>query len=891
MLKRRIVIGILAIVGGFSTMASAARTTIDLCGTWDVAQGTTMNDVIPASFGHTCHVPGIVNWGVVPPFNLPSSTTAMSGTPTTPFWYRKTFAISGDVPDIAKLKIFKAKYGTKVWLNGTLLGEHFSIYTPGYFDCTPALKGNGQQNTLVVRVGDRGSLPSYVADGDPGEKPSRVPGIHDSVQVILAGTPYIVRIQNVPNLSTNTVSVYVTMFSKILKQSIVNVSIYEDASGILAGKATSAPALVNPPNETEVKVDVPIANCRYWSTDDPFLYRMAVGTGEDSTVVRFGMRTITYGNTPAGYRLHLNGKPHMLLGTNIAIDRFEDDPMRNDLMWRDDWWHMVLRKFKQAHWSSFRCHLGLLPEVLYRVADEEGFLIDDEYGNAFGNRLSQAEAVSEFTEWIYQHANHPSIYVWDQQNEGGISPEGQGAVNLVRGLDKQNRAWQESGGPHDFREIHTYDFNGSMLQPLRWEPWDHPDAFNWATIDESSAFWLTRQGDDCRSWNYFDKYPTAQARRFHRYRITAAYAENQRANAWGMECGVAAYHDFVGLTNSPGPTGDHWLPDISNPQFVPEFLKYMPDAFSPLLVALDVDFKNKTAGARGPVRVVLLNDSLAGWSGLVRLRLLKGGSLVWDGLVRASVDPFHRTMVQFDNVTLPSSNGLCRYEAMIVKGPGVMQRTVRDVSIGTPAATDHFNYPVILPADVFDSLPDQTPPSTVTGLASSAVSGHSATLSWRPATDAESGILRYDIYRNDVLVASTMDTVVTDSGLTGTTGYTYQVAAVNGGYRQGTKSQPLSLNTTALKFQPAGVSIGKTGLTIERRGGALTVCYAVSTPQWVAIELFDSRGRPVRSLIKDEIAAGSHVLAVDCRKLAQGRYICRMLSAGRSWSAGITIAN
>jgi hypothetical protein len=220
-----------------------------------------------------------------------------------------------------------------------------------------------------------------------------------------------------------------------------------------------------------------------------------------------------------------------------------------------------------------------------------------------------------------------------------------------------------------------------------------------------------------------------------------------------------------------------------------------------------------------------------------------------------------------------------------------MQRTVRDVSIGTPAATDHFNYPVILPADVFDSLPDQTPPSTVTGLASSAVSGHSATLSWRPATDAESGILRYDIYRNDVLVASTMDTVVTDSGLTGTTGYTYQVAAVNGGYRQGTKSQPLSLNTTALKFQPAGVSIGKTGLTIERRGGALTVCYAVSTPQWVAIELFDSRGRPVRSLIKDEIAAGSHVLAVDCRKLAQGRYICRMLSAGRSWSAGITIAN
>ena len=40
------------------------------------------------------------------------------------FWYRRTFTLKESLPDVAKLKIGKAMFGTRVCLNGKLLGDH-----------------------------------------------------------------------------------------------------------------------------------------------------------------------------------------------------------------------------------------------------------------------------------------------------------------------------------------------------------------------------------------------------------------------------------------------------------------------------------------------------------------------------------------------------------------------------------------------------------------------------------------------------------------------------------------------------------------------------------------------------------------------------------------------
>ena len=63
------------------------------------------------------------------------------------------------------------------------------------------LKGDGQENELVIRVGaDRESLPTDVPSGWDFEKYLYIPGIYDSVELILTGEPYIDNVQTVPDV-------------------------------------------------------------------------------------------------------------------------------------------------------------------------------------------------------------------------------------------------------------------------------------------------------------------------------------------------------------------------------------------------------------------------------------------------------------------------------------------------------------------------------------------------------------------------------------------------------------------------------------------------------------------------------------------------------------------
>ncbi len=75
-------------------------------------------------------------------------------------------------------------------------------------------------------------------------------------------------------------------------------------------------------------------------------------------------------------------------------------------------------------------------------------------------------------------------------------------------------------------------------------------------------------------------------------------------------------------------------------------------------------------------------------------------------------------------------------------------------------------------------LADTTPPTVPTDLKATAliVSDGEVTLSWTASTD-NVGVTAYKIYRNGALVATTTATRYTDAGLSGTTTYTYTVAA------------------------------------------------------------------------------------------------------------------
>ena len=90
---------------------------------------------------------------------------------------------------------------------------------------------------------------------------------------------------------------------------------------------------------------------------------------------------------------------------------------------------------------------------------------------------------------------------------------------------------------------------------------------------------------------------------------------------------------------------------------------------------------------------------------------------------------------------------------------------------------------------------DGTPPTAPTNLTAVAASASRINLSWTAASDAESGVSRYRVYRGGVLIDSTSATSFGDGGLSGNTSYSYHVVAVNGGSLTGSQSNTASATT------------------------------------------------------------------------------------------------
>src|SRR5664279_1879180 len=173
---------------------------ISLNGQWDIAEGSL--NKLPKKYSDKILVPGLVNAKETSFKDIGKESRLREA-----FWYRKKFTINGAIPEVARLKIFKAMFGTRVFLNGKVAGENPLNFTPGYFNIKPFLRGNNQPNELVIRVGAFiNEVPDTVLTGGEAERHRYPPGIYDRVEIILSGTPYIVRTQVVPDILHQPVS-------------------------------------------------------------------------------------------------------------------------------------------------------------------------------------------------------------------------------------------------------------------------------------------------------------------------------------------------------------------------------------------------------------------------------------------------------------------------------------------------------------------------------------------------------------------------------------------------------------------------------------------------------------------------------------------------------------
>jgi hypothetical protein len=683
--------------------ARAGRTDLPLDGNWQIAEGKM--DAAPALFERTVPVPGLVSLAT-PAFDAPGpkvadrNNVAQKDPKRDAFWYRRTFTLKGPVPAVARLKIAKAMFGTRVFLNGTLLGDHAPSFTPGYFDAKPALKTG--INEILIRVGaDRDAVGRAHPDGFDFEKERYIPGIFDSVELILSGTPHFMSVQAAPDIAGKTLRAQAVLRNDgEAAAAAVKFVVREAKSGKVAARFTSEPVNLAKGAEATVDVRIPLEGCRLWSPEDPFLYTLEADSGADSFQTRFGMREFKF--DPATGRAMLNGRPYFMRGSNITLYRFFEDSECGNLPWDQRWVRLLHQRVKEMHWNCLRYCIGFPPEAWYDVADEEGVLIDDEFPIWFGGPgwskwpkdLQSDELAREYSEWMRERWNHPCVAIWDGDNETS-SDQTAPAIKSVRALDLSNRPWdnsytapQEPGDMFESHPYHFYDANFQLADLATADPVpqgnaNRNDGQHAVVINEYGWLWLNRDGTPTTlTEKLYRNLLGANSTPPQRFHVQATYIAAE-TEFWRAHRKAAAVMHFttLGYSRSDGQTSDHWRKGgVAKLEWEPEFHKYVRDAFAPVGMMIDFWNSRPCAGARARVPVTLINDLYQPWNGPVTLRVKRGGRVLAETKQDAAIEALGTTNILFA-IEWPEETGPCVLDAELRGADGQPVHSVRDAEV------------------------------------------------------------------------------------------------------------------------------------------------------------------------------------------------------------------
>ena len=658
------------------------RTTLSLDGNWDV-EDSVNPDAMPKSYSHKAPVPGLTH-AAVPAFkdvdqyqsrellsNLVQqgrysradfeklgNARGISRQERNYFWYRRAF----DAPArnvVAILEVNKSQFGTVVYLNGTRVGAHDPCFTAAYFNVTSSIRW-GAPNELALRIGAHpGVLPSNVSQGTDFEKNRWTPGIYDDVKLLVMDNPVISNVQIAPQLAGSGSP------SRILVQTelhnygdhAISTKVRQQAFESKTRAAGSDPV------ETQIAVSagetktltqtVPIPNAHLWTPEDPFLYALSTITDGDSLDTRFGMREFRFDTVTQ--RAYLNGRPYFLRGSNITLHRFFEDPESGTLPWDETWLHRLLVEIpKQMHWNAFRFCIGPVPDRWLEIADENGLLIQYEYmvwtghpswRGDYHDRYDTKELVTEYNEWVRDNWNHPSVAIWDANNETWMPQFAGEVISKVRGLDLSKRPWENSynapAGPDDPVEDHQYLFydlamsenpnttqsGGSAFKITDLETMMGP-APTEATIKTGHALILNEYG---WVWLNRDGTPTLLTQKLYprllgdqdttenRFAMQA-YLLGGETEFWRAYRRYAGVLHFVYLTASDPKafTSDHFR-NLQRLELEPHFAKAMEQAFNPLGVYLNFWHPTLNPGEEKEFTIAMVNDEDRPRSGTLRL--------------------------------------------------------------------------------------------------------------------------------------------------------------------------------------------------------------------------------------------------------------------------------
>jgi len=664
---------------------TALRQTISLDGVWKI---TKTAGELPNTFTSVVTIPGLIDRAI------PALDTARTHYADGWYWYERSFTSENTNFEKIELKINKAKYHTKVYINGKFAGENFYCFTPSYFNIKPFLLPAGQNNEIVIGVGCRPQMPDSIPDGNDFEKVKYIPGIYDHLEITYSNKPYINNIQCVPDIVNEKLRVV----AEIETASPAGLKLMYHVTEVASGKSVASrkikPTIISEQGFVKADFEIDMKGAKLWTPETPFLYELTLSTGADDKRVKFGMRSFRF--DPEKKIALLNEKPYYMRGTNVCIFRFFEDSARSNLPWSRQWPVSLHEHFKDMHWNTMRFCIGFPPERWYEICDSIGFMLQDEYpywgDNQFKPNVKAPQIAEEYRRWMRERWNHPSVVIWDGQNES-ITEETGKAIGMVRGLDLSNRPWENGwSAPVDKADVcesHPYlylkyfndkdakepeegykkDFFGEIRRPgndaqdnlSRKLNNDSIKFDNPLLINEYGWLWLNRNGSTTTLtdhvydvlWNSKDL--TVQ-QRFEIYARRLA----ELTEYWRAHRKAAGVLHFCGLGYSRsqeprGQTSDNFT-NIQNLTFEPAFYKYVKPAFAPVGLMIDTWKKEYQKGAKINVPVFVTNDLEQPFNQEIQLSILQGDQIVSTYKKEVNVKPYEVSTIPFE-VETPKEAG------------------------------------------------------------------------------------------------------------------------------------------------------------------------------------------------------------------------------------------
>ncbi len=427
-------------------------------------------------------------------------------------WYRKHFTPEETWKGKQLFLHFEAIMGkAKVWINGTLVNEHYGGFLPVIANVTEYL--NYEEDNVIAVWADNSNDPSY----PPGKPQDMLDftysgGIYRDCWMIVHNNVFITD----PNYENETAGggLFVSFghISQSQAEIRLDAHVRNSSNTYFSGKIeyqlfdkdnrrvcqANKAFSVSKGKARNTSLTIKVEKPELWEPDSPYLYQLHVLLKDKSGHIvdgyrrRIGIRSIEFKGKDGFW---LNGKPYPypLIGANRHQDfAIIGNALSNSLHWRD------AKKLRDAGLRVIRnAHYPQDPAFM-DACDELGlFVIVNTPGWQFWNKepIFAQRVYSDIRNMVRRDRNHPSVWMWEPILNETWYPE-DFAKNVVDILHEEYpypycyAGCDVTAKGHEYFPIHfTHPLNGAG------------GAFNTSKMDPKISYFTREWGDNVDDWN------------------------------------------------------------------------------------------------------------------------------------------------------------------------------------------------------------------------------------------------------------------------------------------------------------------------------------------------------------------------------------------------------